>query len=85
MTVFGQDIRYGVRQMLRAPLFALTALHIRTFRIGGPRRRALRTPALGVATFAATTMRLLGIGMAACLIPAWRASRLDPNDTLREQ
>ena len=44
-----------------------------------------KTPALDVATFAATTMLLLGICMAACLVPAWRASRLDPNDTLREQ
>jgi predicted permease len=43
------------------------------------------TPALDAFTFSATTLLLLTISVASCLIPAFRASRLDPNETLRQQ
>jgi predicted permease len=43
------------------------------------------TPALDAFTFTATTLLLLTISVASCLIPAFRASRLDPNETLRQQ
>lgn len=43
------------------------------------------TQALDVFTFTATTLLLLTISIASCLIPAFRASRLDPNETLRQQ
>jgi predicted permease len=43
------------------------------------------TPALDALTFAATTTLLLIVSTASCLVPAWRASRLNPNETLRQQ
>ena len=43
------------------------------------------TPGLDTLTFAVTTLLLIVISAASCLLPAWRASRLDPNLTLREQ
>ena len=43
------------------------------------------TNGLDAVTFAATTGLLVVISMASCLVPAWRASRLDPNETLRQQ
>ena len=43
------------------------------------------TAALDVLTFASTTLLLLVISAGSCFLPAWRASRLDPNLTLRQQ
>lgn len=43
------------------------------------------TQPLDLPTFAATTALLLAISVIACLAPAYRASRLDPNETLRQQ
>jgi predicted permease len=43
------------------------------------------TQPLDLPTFAATTALLLAISVVACLAPAYRASRLDPNETLRQQ
>jgi putative ABC transport system permease protein len=43
------------------------------------------TTGLDALTFATTTCLLVAISTASCLIPAWRASRLDPNETLRQQ
>jgi len=43
------------------------------------------TPALDAVTFTATTLLLLTISAASCFIPAFRASRLDPNETLHQQ
>jgi len=40
--------------------------------------------ALDGATFATMTLVLLAVSSLASLIPAWRASRLDPNETLRQ-
>ena len=42
------------------------------------------TPALDLLTFAGMTLLLLAVSTFACLLPAWRASRLNPNDTLRQ-
>jgi predicted permease len=43
------------------------------------------TTPLDAATFASTTALLLAVSTFACLAPAYRASRLDPNETLRQQ
>ncbi len=43
------------------------------------------TTGLDALTFAMTTGLLVLVSTASCLIPAWRASRLDPNETLRQQ
>jgi putative ABC transport system permease protein len=43
------------------------------------------TAPLDLLTFAATTLLLLAVSVLASLVPAWRASRLNPNDTLRAQ
>jgi len=39
---------------------------------------------LDAGAFAAMTAILLAVSAAACLIPAWQAATLDPNDTLRQ-
>ncbi len=44
-----------------------------------------RTHPLDPLTFAATPLLLLGVSALACFAPAWRASRLNPNDVLRQQ
>jgi ABC-type lipoprotein release transport system permease subunit len=38
---------------------------------------------LDVSVFASVAIMLLVVAMAACLLPAWRASRLDPIRALR--
>jgi ABC-type lipoprotein release transport system permease subunit len=43
------------------------------------------TPVLDAVTFTTTTLLLLTISAASCFIPAFRASRLDPNETLHQQ
>lgn len=43
------------------------------------------TKALDAATFVAMAMLLLAVATLSCLVPAYRASRLDPIDTLRQQ
>jgi predicted permease len=43
------------------------------------------TPTLDALTFTTTTLLLLTISVASCLVPAFRASRLDPNETLHQQ
>jgi predicted permease len=43
------------------------------------------TEPLDASTFASTTCLLLAVSALACLAPAYRASRLDPNETLRQQ
>jgi predicted permease len=40
--------------------------------------------ALDLLTFAGTTLLLLAVSTISCLLPAWRASRLNPNETLRQ-
>ena len=40
---------------------------------------------LDAVTFAVTAALLLTVSAIACLIPAWRAARINPNDTLRGQ
>ena len=44
-----------------------------------------KTEPLDAATFVSTTCVLLAVSTLACLAPAYRASRLDPNETLRQQ
>jgi ABC-type antimicrobial peptide transport system permease subunit len=41
--------------------------------------------ALDAVTFASMALVLLLVSTVACLIPAWQAAMLDPNDTLRKQ
>jgi putative ABC transport system permease protein len=44
-----------------------------------------KTPAIDPATFGVMTLVLFLVSIASCLVPAWRASRLDPNETVRQQ
>ncbi len=43
------------------------------------------TKPLDFLTFASTTVILFAVAVLACVMPAYRASRLDPNETLRQQ
>lgn len=43
------------------------------------------TPALDPAIFAAVAATLLGVAALSCLVPAWRASRIDPMQALRNE
>jgi predicted permease len=52
--------------------------------------RVIRTLLFGVtptdpATFGAVTLLLAGVAAAACSIPAWRAARVDPMESLRRE
>lgn len=44
-----------------------------------------QTKALDPAIYAVVTATLLGVSALACLVPAWRASRLDPTQALRTE
>jgi predicted permease len=44
-----------------------------------------KTQALDPAVFLAVALTLLVVGIAACVLPAWRASRLDPMQVLRTE
>jgi putative ABC transport system permease protein len=55
-----------------------------------PLSRALRSLLFGTEffdplTFAAIAVVLFGASMAACFLPAWRATRVDPMDALRSE
>ena len=43
------------------------------------------TQALDPATFAAVAATMLSVAALACLVPAWKASRLDPMQALRTE
>jgi ABC-type lipoprotein release transport system permease subunit len=45
----------------------------------------LQPLALDIVTFVTMTLLLLTVSTVSCLGPAYRVSRLDPNDTLRQQ
>ena len=62
----------------------------RTGPAGGAATRAIQsilfeTKPLDPAVFAAVTASLLLVAMLACLVPAWRASRLNPMQALRAE
>jgi len=41
--------------------------------------------ATDVATFVTVSVMLIGVGMFASVLPAWRATRVDPLKTLRDE
>jgi putative ABC transport system permease protein len=43
------------------------------------------TRPLDPATFAVVAVTLLAVAVLACLVPAWRASRIDPMQALRTE
>lgn len=80
-----QDLRHAIHSLLRAPAFA--AVTILTLALGMNRLIALllfgvqpTDPATMMAVVATITL----VAAVACWLPAWRASRVDPNVVLRD-
>jgi hypothetical protein len=59
---FLRDLRIGVRTLFRSPGFSIIAVLVMALCMG-PRRHC---------------STLLVVAALACLVPAWRASRIDP-------
>jgi predicted permease len=80
--VVGMVIRRGLKLAGAGLAIGLAASAALT---GYIRSLLYRVTPLDAGTFAAVTLLLLFVCQIACALPAWRASRLDPVRTLREQ
>jgi ABC-type lipoprotein release transport system permease subunit len=84
-----QDLSLALRQIRRNPRFALAATGLAIGLTGAAAlSRTLETMLYEVrphdpATFAAVALGVLTVALAACLIPARRASHVDPAVALR--
>jgi ABC-type antimicrobial peptide transport system permease subunit len=88
------DLRYASRQLKRNPGFAAVAILTLTLALGlGATFAASRlmssmlfqTNAHDPLTFSLTTLLLGAVAFAACLLPARRATRVNPIEALRTE
>jgi putative ABC transport system permease protein len=78
--------RLVLAQGLRPALFGLLlGLALAAAGAGALRSLLYEVSALDPTTFAATAAVLLATAAAACALPAWRATRIDPAETLRTE
>ena len=78
--VWGMVIRQGLRLALAGALVgAVAALFVTRFL----RSQLFQVSAFDPMTFALTCLALIAVNLAACTIPAWRATKVDPMVALR--
>ena len=90
MESFLQDLRFGLRMLLKQPGFTLLAVISLALGISGALvvNRLLTTLLFGVSasdplTFAGIALLLTSVALLACWIPARRATKVDPITALR--
>jgi ABC-type antimicrobial peptide transport system permease subunit len=89
-----QDIKYGLRGLLRQPAFTIVAVCSLAIGIGANTaifstlliaKMLYGVSATDPRTFAVIILLLMTVALMACLIPAWRAARVDPLVALRDE
>jgi hypothetical protein len=74
-----RDLSFAARLLWRSPLFTATAILTLALGIGS------NTAVFTVVTFLGIAPLLAAVTLGACLIPAWRATGIDPAATLRSE